>query len=123
MKQIRRMILLPVIAVLVIALLLVFQVITFETELPLETIATMTAVVSAILASGLLGWEVRDSTKSWEHPEPEEPPKSQKIVYPKPIETIEEAMEAVEQAEDYAKRANGRVQINIDIEDAREDDE
>ena len=122
MKQIRRLILLPVIAVLVVALLVIFQVITVDTEYPLDNIATIIAFVSGALASGLLGLEARDTTKSWEHPEPEEPPKSETIVYPKELETIEEAIEAVEKAEGYAKRANGRIQIDIDIEDAREDE-
>lgn len=122
MKQIRRMILIPVIAVLVIALLLIFQVIKFETELPLENIATVAAIVTGILFASLLIWEVRDTTREWEMPEPEEPPTSHTVIYPKPLEKMEEAIEAVENAEDFAKRANGRVQIDIDIEDSREDE-
>ena len=122
MKQIRRMILVPVVVVLVIALLFIFQVINFETNYPLETIATITAFVTGFVLTGLLGWEVRDTTKGWEMPEPEEPPKSEAVVYPKELKKMEEAMESVEKAEDYAKRANGRIQIDIDIEDAREDE-
>lgn len=119
MKQIRRMILVPVAIILTIAMLLIFRVITFETGYALDEIAIFTAIVAGLLLFGLLMWEVRDTTKSWEHPEPEEAPKSKTVIYPKPID---EALEAVEKAEDFAKHANGRVQINIDIEDAREDE-
>jgi hypothetical protein len=119
MKQIRRMILVPVVIILTIAILLIFQVITFETEYPLDNIATITAIVTALLMFGLLMWEVRDTSKRWEYPEPEEPPKSETVIYPKPLD---DALEAVEKAEDFVKHANGRIRINIDIEDAREDE-
>lgn len=121
MKQIRRMILVPVAIVLVISMLLIFRVITFETGYALDDIATFTAIVTGLLLFALLMWEVRDTTKSWEHPEPEEAPKSETIIYPKP-KAVDDALDAIEKAEDFAKHANGRVQINIDIEDAHEDE-
>jgi hypothetical protein len=119
MKQVRRMILIPVAIILTIAMLLIFRVFTFETEYALDEIAIFTAIVTGLLFFGLLLWEVRDRSKNWEYPEPEEAPKSETVIYPKPLD---DAIDAVEKAEDFAKHANGRVQINIDIEDAHEDE-
>ena len=115
MKTLRRLLYVPVVAVLIGALLIVFKIYTYES---LESQAVIVAIVAAGLFLAMLAWEVHDITRSWELPEPEEPPKSVTIIYPKPLDKAEEALEKAEQ---FANHANGRVRIRIDIDESKND--
>lgn len=115
MHFIRRILYLPLLLVVAGALLAIFGVISLDIELPVSF------EIIAAIAGGLLGVmflaDMRLATRSWQHPEPEEPPKSDAIIYPKPLDDMVEAVETIEKAEDYIAKANGRVKIAIDIED------
>lgn len=116
MRFLRRLLYVPLIIVLTGALLLIFNVISLDIDLPLsiEAIAT----IAGVILTGLLIIDARATAAAWEHPEPEEPPVSTKVIYPK---TLEETVEAMQEAEDFLAKANGRVEISIDIEEEYED--
>lgn len=114
MKTLRRVLFIPVVAILVASALIVLKIYTHEF---LEPYAFWTLVATCGIFIGLLIWEARDIAHSWEMPEPEDPPKSEDVIYPKPLD---KAQEALKTAEDYAKHANGRVKISIDVEDSKE---
>jgi hypothetical protein len=115
MKTLRRVLYIPVVAILVASFLIVFKIYTHET---LEPYAFWVLVATCAVFVGLLIWEARDIVRSWDMPEPEDPPKSEEIIYPKPLE---KAQEALKTADEFAKHANGRVKIKIDIEDSKKD--
>jgi hypothetical protein len=114
MKTLRRVLYIPVVAILIASLLIVFKIYTHET---LEPYAFWVLVATSAVFVGLLIWEARDIVQSWEMPEPEDPPKSEEIIYPKPLE---KAKEALQTADEFAKHVNGRVKIKIDIEDSKD---
>jgi hypothetical protein len=114
MKSLRRVLFIPVVAILIASLLIILKIYTHET---LEPYAFWTFVATCAVFVGLLIWEARDIVTSWEMPEPEDPPKSEEVIYPKPID---KATEALKTAEEYAKHSNGRVKIKIDIEDSKD---
>jgi len=118
MKQILRLLIIPAVLVLLAAALLLFGVFSIESELPLENIARIAAVVAALLLSGILAFEVRALVKSWQLPEPEDPPQSDRVIEPKPLD---DTFDALHEAEQFGQRAAERVLIDIDIEDARDD--
>ena len=114
MKTLRRVLYVPVVAILIASLLIVTKIYTHET---LEPYAFWVLVGTCVFFVGLLIWEARDVVNSWEMPEPEDPPKSEEIIYPKPLE---KAQEALKTADEFVKHQNGRVKIKIDIEDAKD---
>ena len=65
-----------------------------------------------------MGMEARTMVQGWELPEPEEPPTTDKIIYPKPLDN---AANAVQEAKKFSKRATEKVRIEIDVEDSRDD--
>ena len=107
--------------ILVAAFLLFTGRITIDTTLPLQTISMIAAAVAGGILLVTVGLETRNTVKSWEHPEPEEPPTSDQVIYPKELDDVFEAVESVEEADKFSKRASERVRIEIDIEDARDD--
>ena len=115
MQFLRRLLYVPLIIIFVGALLLIFNVISLDLTLPvsIELIATVAGVFLTVLAF----MDVRAT--AYEHPEPEEPPKSTKVIYPK---VLEEVVEAMSEAEDYVVKANGRVEIEIDFEEDPEEE-
>lgn len=117
MELLRKILYVPLVIVLGGALLLIFNVISVDIDLPLsiEAIAT----IAGIALTGLLILDARATVSSWEHPEPEEPPVSTKVIYPK---SLEETVEAMQEAEEFLAKANGRVEISIDIEEEYEED-
>lgn len=114
MRPLRRVLFIPVVAILLASLLIVTKIYTHET---LEPYAFWVLVATSAVFVGLLIWEARDIANSWEMPEPEDPPKSEEIIYPK---SLDKTQEAIKNAEDYAKNQNGRVKVKIDIEDSKE---
>ncbi|MGJ3240240.1 MAG: hypothetical protein ACFE0Q_16145 [Anaerolineae bacterium] len=116
MQWIRRLLYLPLIGVLVGTVLIMFNIVEFDRELPIaiEWIA--------MLAGGLLSMftllDMRQSN-AYEHPEPEEPPRSTKVIYPK---VLEKTVESMHEAEEYVVKANGRIDIEIDIEEDPEEE-
>lgn len=127
-KRIRRGLLLLVLPIMAVVLLLLFNVINVE-ALP-DNILRMIAVVGGVFLTVLTGWESYATVKGWQLPEPEDPPTSEKVIYPEEpsyLDTIEETVSKIEEAEDFSERmngrANGRVRIAIDIEEPEDDDE
>jgi|GEM_PF-6214675 len=117
MQVLRRLLYVPVIIVLVGALLIIFNVIDFEVALPVS-IEVIAAIAGALLA--VLGVvDMRTSVTSYEHPEPEEPPRSTKVIYPK---VMEDAVESMKEVEEFVVKANGRIDIEIDIEEDPEEE-
>jgi len=118
MQFIRRILYIPLIILLVGALLLIFNVISIDFTLPFA-IEWVAVIIGGTLVTMFL-LDMRLATASWQQPEPEDPPKSDKIIYPKPLENTVEAMQ---EAEDFMANANGRVKIAIDIEEDPEEPE
>lgn len=126
MKTIRRILIIPALLALVIALLVLADFISVETDLPLQSIAFYGAMIAGGLFVLLALWEGVATVRSWQLPEPEEPPTYEGVIEPKPLENSRHAIEvevidSIEKAEDFSKRANDRVRIAIDIEEAQED--
>ena len=121
MKNLHRWLVVPAIIILVVAFLLFTERIAIDTSLPLQTISMIAAVVAGALLLMTVGLETRNTVKSWEMPEPEDPPTSDDVIYPKELDDIAEAVESVDKAEGFSKRATERVRIEIDIEDAQDD--
>lgn len=120
---VRRWFIIPALLVLAGAMLVLFDIIEIYSELPVDTIATVAAVIAGAVLVLVLLLEARAIAKSWELPEPEDPPSHADIVIEtKPLNKADNAEESVERAEDFSKRATERVMIDIDIEDARDDD-
>lgn len=117
-KQIRRILMIPAIIVLVAALLFVFDVVSIDSQLPINTIAMIAAVVGGVLLTSLLSWEGVATVRGWQLPEPEEPPTTDKVIYPKAPTIIEEVEEMMDKAEAFGNKSNERVQIEIDTADA-----
>lgn len=120
MQFIRRILYIPLLILLGGALLLVFNVISVDIDFPIgiEWIAT---IIAGVLVTMFL-MDMRLATYSWRHPEPEEPPKSEAVIYPKPMEDTMKAVKSMDEAEDFAKQMNGRVKIAIDIEEDPEEE-
>jgi hypothetical protein len=117
-NKIHRWLAIPAILVLIAAFLLLTGRITIDTSLPLHTISLIAAAVAGFVVVIVMGLEARTMTKSWELPEPEEPPTTDKVIYPKPLENVADSME---EADKFSKKATERVRIEIDIEDSRDD--
>lgn len=118
MQILRRLLYIPVIATLVAALLVIFNVINPDIELPIS--AELIASIAGVLLTGLLAVDARKTTQSWQHPEPEDPPKTEAVIYPK---MLEDTVDAIKEAENFAEHVNGRVKIVVDVEEEPEDDE
>ena len=118
MKHIHRWLFIPAILILIMVFLLLTGRITIETGLPLNTISLIAAAVAGLVLVLAMGMEARTMAKGWELPEPEEPPTTDKVIYPKPLD---KAANAVNEADKFSKRATEKVRIQIDVEDARDD--
>lgn len=81
---------------------------------PLETGGFIVAVVAIVLLAGLGFFEVRRIVRGWQLPDPEDPPRSDKVIMPKPLDKVERKMG---DAEDYVKRAIEKRRIEIEIEE------
>ncbi len=118
-SHVRRWFIFPAVLVLMVSVLVLNGTLKIYSELPVELIAYAAAGVAALILLTVMGLEGRAIVRSWELPEPEEPPRSTKVIEPKPLD---EAEESIEQVETFSRRATERVQIDIDIEDARDDE-
>lgn len=118
MKKIHRWLIVPALLVLVSALLVIFGIITWETSFPLQNTALAVAVVAGAVLLLVMGIEGRSMVQSWEMPEPEDPPSADYVIQPKPLD---DAMEALDEAEQFTQRATERILIELDIEDSRDD--
>jgi hypothetical protein len=118
MKKYHRWLILPALIALVGAGLLYFGIITFETSLPIDSIALTVGAVAGMVLMFALGIEGRGVVQSWEMPEPEDPPSADYVIQPKPLQ---DALDSAEEAEQFTRRATERVLIDIDVEDARDD--
>lgn len=122
MQMIRRLFYVPIIILLAGCLLSIFNIMHFGVQLPIsvQTVALIAGGVLALLAV----FEFRPVLSTYEHPEPEDPPRSTKIIYPQdmndPIEIEYEVVKTIEEAEDFVAKANGRIEISIDIEEDEE---
>jgi hypothetical protein len=79
MKKFHRWLILPAIAMLVLVFLLLTGRITIDTTLPIRTIAPIVALVAGFILLLSMGLEARAVVRSWDLPEPEEPPTSDKV--------------------------------------------
>ena len=117
MHFLRRLLYVPIIIVLVGAMLLIFNVIDLDWNLPIS------AELIAIIAGGMLTlfavMDMRAAASASDYPEPEEPPRTTKIIYPK---VLEDAVDSFHEAEEFVIKANGRVEIEIDIEEDPEEE-
>lgn len=118
MNNIHRWLVIPAILILIGAFMLLTGRITVETTLPLQTITMIAAAVAGLVVMVAMGLEARTMSKGWELPEPEEPPTTDKVIYPKPLD---DTMDSIKEANKFSKRATERVRIEIDIEDSRDD--
>ena len=112
MQLIRKLLYIPIVVLLIGTLLSIFDIMHFGVRLPVgvHTIAIVAGIA-------LVGWFIFDmsaTATTYEHPEPEEPPRSTKIIYPR---ALEESVEALNEAEEFLVKANGRVEIEIDFEE------
>ena len=117
-NKIHRWFAIPAILILIAAFLLLTGRITIDTNLPLHTISLIAAAVAGVVVMVAMGLEARTMARNWELPEPEEPPTTDKIIYPKPLNKVTDSIEEVDK---FSKKATDRVRIEIDIEDSRED--
>lgn len=105
-----------------------------------DSVVLLVGVAAAGVALASLALELRRAVY---HPEPEDPPVSDKVILPpepekkeapvfpvmpprKPItpeEMIERVTKAVETAEVYNHKANGRVRINLEVDEEDEQDD
>ncbi|MEM9952348.1 MAG: hypothetical protein AAF846_12135 [Chloroflexota bacterium] len=123
MQLIRRLLYIPIIVLLAGCLLSIFNIMHFGVQLPIS-VQTV-----ALIAGGVLGvlavFDLRFVASPYQHPEPEEPPRTTKVIYPQdksdPIEIEYEAIQSVEEAEEFIAKANGRVEISIDFEEEDEE--
>jgi hypothetical protein len=118
MKHFHRWLFVPAILILIAVFLVLTGRITIETGLPLNTISMIAAVVAGLVLVLAMGLEARAMVQGWELPEPEEPPTTDKVIYPKPLDN---AATVVEEAKKFSKRATEKVRIEIDVEDSRDD--
>ena len=118
MKHIHRWLFVPAILILIAVFLVLTGRINIETGLPLNTISMVAAVVAGLVLVLAMGLEARAMVQGWELPEPEEPPTTDKVIYPKPLDN---AANAVQEAKKFSKRATEKVRIEIDVEDLRDD--
>lgn len=125
MKILRRILIIPVVLAMIGIGLVLAGTISVETDLPLDTIIW---VMGAVLG-GLLLWEVVALARSWQLPEPEEPPTYEGVITPRdvkhdpePMDVEQRAVQKVEEAEDYSRQATERVRIRIDM-DMDDDDQ
>lgn len=103
-----------------------------------DSLVLAAGVVAGIIALVILTLEVR---RAGYHPAPEEPPVSDKVILPKdpemenpvrpvmppgplvsPQEVLEKTAKAVETAEAFVHKANGRVRISLEMDDDEQDD-
>ncbi|MDQ7026581.1 MAG: hypothetical protein Q9P01_06460 [Anaerolineae bacterium] len=117
-NNIHRWFFIPAILILIGAFMLLTGRITIETTLPLQTISMIAAAVAGLVVVVTMGLEARTMAKNWQLPEPEEPPTTDKVIYPTPLD---DTMDSLKEADKFSKRATERVRIEIDIEDARDD--
>lgn len=118
MNPIRRWLIIPILIVFSGAVLFLMGKISIDSTLPLDYIVPVVAALAGLALVVLLGIEAQGLSESWDLPEPEEPPTSNKVIYPKPLTKAEEAME---KAEKFSSTKTEKVRIEIDIEDARDD--
>lgn len=112
-----RLIYIPLIVIFIGTILLMFNLISIDITLPISY--KWLAIIVGASLMGLLGFDFSTrGQSSWQHPEPEDPPKSEAVIYPK---VLEETVEAFQEAEHFASKIDGRVRIVVDVEDDPED--
>lgn len=116
MKALRRIVILAALFLFIVAALMMIGIVSLGAE---NWIARLLAAVTGFLVVGGTAWEARDASRSWQLPEPEDPPISASVIHPKPPQ--DDAVNKIEEAESFSRRATDKVRIEIDIEDARED--
>jgi hypothetical protein len=142
MKFLRRLILLAGIVTMTVCVMILRGMITFDAP---DSLVLAVAVGAGVVTLVALARELQ---KAVYHPEPEDPPVSDKMVMPHepeeefivphapapppvkpkptitPEEMIERVTKAVEAAEGYTHKANGRVKISLEMdeEDDHQDD-
>jgi hypothetical protein len=118
MKHFHRWLFIPAILILIAVFLVLTGRVNIDIGLPLNTIGMIAAVVAGLMLIVATGMEARTMVRGWELPDPEEPPTTDKVIYPKPLD---KAANAVEEAKKFSKRATDKVRIEIDVEDSRDD--
>lgn len=113
MKHLHRWLILPAVVVLVAVTLIMLDILPVDpgVDIPLLPFA-VTAGLVLLIALSIEGYQ---AMQRWQLPEPEDPPHSDKVIHPQPLD------EAVDEAEQFAQKATERVRIEIDVEDARDD--
>jgi hypothetical protein len=140
LKIVRRFILLIAVTTMALCVLILRGMLPFNAP---SSVVLLAGVVAGVTALAALAMEMQRAVY---HPEPEDPPISDKVILPrepehdepfkpvtpvapprKPISTdemIERVTKAVEAAEGYTHKANGRVRISLEMdeEDEQQDD-
>lgn len=115
MRTLRRLVILGALAALVLACLMIFGVLPDGDNI----LTPFIALISGLLVAGGTALEMRDASRNWQMPEPEDPPGFSGVIQPKP--PLDEAVDRIKEAESFSKRATEKVRIRIDVEDAHED--
>lgn len=91
-----------------------------------NSVATVVALVSGVMLLGVGFVEAQAVLRSWQVPEPEDPPRSDRVIMPtllddddERVEKVDKAVQSVEQAEDFVEQTKRRV--TIDVEEIPED--
>lgn len=139
-KLVRRTMLLLALIVMAVCVAVLRDVIRLPFPVP-DNRVLLVGVIAGVLALAVLALEMRMTLRSWQLPEPEDPPGSDRIIYPTtpedifpPLPTVppappvhprppvDDAVKAVETAEAFAHKANGRVRISLEVDDDGQDD-
>lgn len=86
----------------------------------IRTAIIITMGISGVVLIGSALLEIRQVTREWDLPEPEEPPTSRDVIRPR--DPVNDAIQAIENAEQYKSDTETRVRIKIDIQDDDEGD-
>lgn len=116
MLFLRRILYIPIVVVFIGALLIIFNVINTDIVFPVSF--EVLAMITGAILTAFAFMDVRATVASNQYPEPEDAPKSTKVIYPK---VMEDAVEAFNEVEEFVVKANGRVEIEIDIEEDPEE--
>jgi hypothetical protein len=77
-------------------------------------------ILGGLLFGGFVALRVRQTLRQWDLPEPEDPPRHEKIVQPRDLPQ-DRAKKSMDEAEEFGKRLRGK--IRIEIEDDEPDEE
>lgn len=118
MTIIRRIIIGLGMLVLAAAFAITVNILPFEFSNDIEELARTVLYGGIPIMIVLLLWEFVAVAQSWRLPEPEDPPTTIQVIEPK---ELDDAVQIVNEAEDYSRKAVQRTRVEIDVEDAREE--